>query len=37
VAAQTGAEMAVKKAEADVREKQASLEGVRAEIMLKDA
>lgn len=37
VAAVGGAEMAVKRAEADVREKQASLEGARAEILLKTA
>ncbi|MFO0810044.1 MAG: efflux RND transporter periplasmic adaptor subunit [Gemmataceae bacterium] len=37
VAAVAGAEMAVRKAEADVREKQASLDGVKAERLLKDA
>ncbi len=37
VAAVAGAEMAVKRAEADVREKQASLEGALAEVSLKEA
>jgi multidrug resistance efflux pump len=37
VAAVSGAEMAIKRAEADLREKQASLEGARAEVSLKEA
>lgn len=37
VAAMAGAEMAVKRAEADLREKQTSLDGARAEIGLKES
>jgi len=37
VAAVSGAEVAVKRAEADLREKQASLDGARAEVNLKEA